>query len=81
MSAAAYLFWDEKGVREMIARHISAAIRAIAPALGTFTESSLLLIGAGLIAYGAWEAYAPAGPIVGGILLIAGVILQARGSV
>lgn len=63
----------------MIARHIGAAIRALGPALGTLTEGSLLLLGAALIAYGAWQAYPPAGPIVGGVLLITGIILRARG--
>ena len=60
----------------MIAKHIGAAMRSFGPA---FIETTLLLGGAALVAYGAWQAYAPAGPIVGGILLIAGVILRARG--
>lgn len=64
----------------MIAKHISAAVRALGPGVAALTEAAILLAGAGLIAYGAWEAYKPAGPIVGGILLIAGVILRARGS-
>jgi len=64
----------------MIAKHIGAAVRALGPALGNAFEAGLLLAGAGLISYGAWEAYRPAGPIVGGVLLIAGVILRARGS-
>lgn len=63
----------------MIAKHISAAIRAMGPGLGALTEGALLLAGAGLIAYGAFEVYRPAGSIIGGILLIAGVILRARG--
>lgn len=37
------------------------------------------LAGAGLIAYGAWLVYAPAGFIAGGALLIAGALLLARG--
>ena len=64
----------------MIAKHISTAIRAIAPGIGSFTEAVLLFAGAGAVSYGAWEAYHPAGPIVGGALLIAGVLLRARGS-
>lgn len=48
--------------------------------MGALIEASLLLLGAALIAYGAWQAYRPAGPIVGGGLLIAGVILRARGN-
>lgn len=62
-----------------IAVHIGVALRALGQPLGALIEVLLLLSGAGLIAYGAWEAYRPAGPIVGGILLIAGVILRARG--
>jgi hypothetical protein len=47
--------------------------------MGALLETLALLAGAGLIAFGAWEVYRPAGPIVGGVLLIAGVILRARG--
>lgn len=64
----------------MIAKHISAALRAISPALAALLEAALLLAGGAAIAYGAWEVYRPAGPITGGVLLIAGVILRARGS-
>ena len=64
----------------MIAKHIGAAMRALAPGLASLLEASVLLGGAGLVAYGAWQTYPPAGPIVGGVLLIAGVILRARGS-
>lgn len=59
-----------------IAQHINAARRS----LGAFTETGVLLAGAALIAYGAWLVYRPAGFIAGGMMLIAGVILQARGS-
>lgn len=34
--------------------------------------------GAALIAYGAWCVYRPAGPIVGGLLLLAGALLVGR---
>lgn len=64
----------------VIARHIGTAIRALGPGIASLIEATLLLAGAALIAFGAWEAYAPAGPIVGGVLLIAGVILRARGN-
>jgi len=60
----------------MIAKQIGAAIREVG---GSFVETVLLLGGAGLVSYGAWEAYPPAGPITAGALLIAGVILRARG--
>lgn len=52
----------------MIAKKINAAI-----------EPVVLLIGTGLIAYGAWLAYKPAGFILGGALLIAGILFHARG--
>lgn len=64
----------------MTAKQIGAAIRALSPGLAALLEVLALLAGAMLIAYGAWEAYRPAGPIVLGALLITGVILRARGS-
>lgn len=45
-------------------------------ALPALIRSAVGIGGAGLIAYGAWMVYAPAGYVVGGILLIAGVILS-----
>jgi hypothetical protein len=62
------------------AKSIAAALRSLGAPLGTLVEGLLLLTGAGAVAYGAWMAYRPAGPIVGGVLLIAGVILRARGA-
>jgi hypothetical protein len=38
------------------------------------------LAGAGLIAYGAWLVYAPAGFVTGGILLLAGSLAAAARS-
>jgi hypothetical protein len=64
----------------MIAKHINAAMRALGPGMAAIVEALILLGGAALVAYGAWQTYAPAGPMVGGVLLIAGVILRARGS-
>lgn len=60
----------------VIARYINAARRSFAD----ISATGSLLAGAALIAYGAWQVYRPAGYIVGGVLLIAGVILQARGN-
>lgn len=37
------------------------------------------LAGAGLISYGAWRVYEPAGFIVAGLLLLCGVALASRG--
>ncbi|HEV7337030.1 MAG TPA: hypothetical protein VGO06_13745 [Bosea sp. (in: a-proteobacteria)] len=34
--------------------------------------------GVGLISFGAWQVYAPAGPIVLGLLLVAGALIGAR---
>lgn len=48
-----------------------------APAL---IRSAIGISGAGLISYGAWSIYEPAGYIVGGILLICGVILSEMSS-
>lgn len=63
----------------MIANRIGAAARALGPGLAVLMEAGILLAGAGLIAYGAWQAYPPAGPVVGGTLIVAGTILRARG--
>jgi len=62
-----------------VAKHIGTALRALGPPMGALVETLSLLGGAALVAYGAFEIYRPAGPIVGGVLLIAGVILRARG--
>lgn len=64
-----------------IANQIAASLRALGPPLGALIEVLLLLAGAALVAYGAWEAWKPAGPMVGGTLIIVGIILRARGSV
>ncbi len=37
------------------------------------------LAGAGLVAYGAWLVFPPAGFITGGVLLLAGALLLSRG--
>ena len=37
------------------------------------------VIGAGLVAYGAWLVFPPAGFITGGLLLLAGALLLSRG--
>jgi hypothetical protein len=36
------------------------------------------LVGAGLVVYGAWLAFPPAGLITGGLLLLAGAVLLTR---
>lgn len=54
-------------------------VEAIVGQAGALLEVGALLAGAGLIAYGAHMAWPPAGFLVGGVQLIAGVILRARG--
>jgi hypothetical protein len=63
----------------VIATRIGSAIRGMVPGLASLTETAFLLGGATLIAFGAYQVYAPAGDITGGVLLIAGTILRARG--
>lgn len=63
-----------------VAKHIGTALRALGPPMGALLETLILLSGAGLIAFGVWEAWKPGGPIVGGVLLIAGTLLRARGN-
>ena len=62
-----------------IAKQINAALRALTPGAARLIEATVLLAGAALIAYGAWLVFRPAGFITAGALVIAGVILNARG--
>jgi hypothetical protein len=43
----------------------------------SIAETAALLVGGALIAWGAYLAYKPAGPIVGGMLLTAGLLFRA----
>lgn len=47
--------------------------------LPTLARDVAGLAGAGLLAYGAWLIYMPAGFLTGGALLLAGAFLAARG--
>lgn len=38
----------------------------------------LMIVGAALLSFGAWQVYEPAGFIVGGVLLLASGIMAAR---
>jgi hypothetical protein len=49
--------------------------------LPTHARDAAGLVGLCLIAYGAWLVYRPAGFIVGGLLLLAGALLDARARV
>lgn len=51
---------------------------AAAAGLHELVRAAAALGGAGLVAYGAWLAWPPAGFLVGGALLIAGVWLHDR---
>lgn len=53
---------------------------ATARALPDFVRDLLAIGGASLIGYGAWLIYQPAGYIVAGVLLLAGLYLQTIGS-
>lgn len=64
----------------VIARRIGTALTALSSSLGNLFETLILLGGAALVSYGAYEIYPPAGAITAGVLLIAGSILRARGS-
>lgn len=57
---------------------IGRAVGAVARALPGIVRDIAGLGGAGLVAYGAWLVYAPAGFITGGVLLLAGAWLSAR---
>ena len=54
-------------------------VGVVARALPSLLCDASGLVGAVAVAYGAWEVYPPAGPIVGGILLMTGAWLHARG--
>ncbi|MDY0748514.1 hypothetical protein SNE35_28700 [Paucibacter sp. R3-3] len=53
-------------------------MKRIAQALAPHVVDVLMLAGAGLVSYGAWLIYAPAGYISCGVLLLAGGVLAAR---
>jgi len=59
---------------------VKRLLRQIVAAIPTLLRDAAGLGGAGLCAYGAWLIYAPAGFIAGGVLLLAGAWLSARGA-
>lgn len=63
----------------MLAKKIGNGIAAAFRAVPDLTRDAAAIGGAGLIAYGAWQIYAPAGMIVAGVLILSGVLLSARG--
>lgn len=58
---------------------LATAVRAIAAAVPGLVRDLAGLGGVGLVSYGAWLIYPPAGYIVGGSLLIVGALLLALG--
>lgn len=51
--------------------------KALAAALPDLVRDVVGMAGAALVSYGAWQVYQPAGFIVGGAMLIAGVAYSA----
>jgi hypothetical protein len=54
-------------------RSIGLGLRAL---WGAVFRDLGALVGVGLLSYGAWQAYPPAGYIVGGALLLAGAVIS-----
>lgn len=61
-------------------KQLAVAVRAIAAAVPGLLRDLAGLGGVGLVAYGAWLIYPPAGFMVGGTLLILGALLLALGN-
>ena len=59
---------------------LAAAVRTVAMALPGLVRDLAGLCGVGLVSYGAWMIYPPAGLIAGGSLLILGALLIALGN-
>jgi hypothetical protein len=59
---------------------LAIAVRAIGAALPSLVRDLAGLCGVGLVSYGAWLIYPPAGFITAGILLIVGALLIALGN-
>jgi hypothetical protein len=59
---------------------LAVALRTIAGAVPGVVRDLAGLGGVGLVSYGAWLIYPPAGFIVGGSLLIVGALLAALGN-
>jgi|GEM_PF-562351 len=59
---------------------LAAAVRTIAGAVPGLVRDITGLGGVGLVSYGAWMIYPPAGFITAGILLIVGTLMIALGN-
>ena len=59
---------------------LAAAVRTVATLVPGLVRDLAGLCGVGLVSYGAWMIYPPAGFIAGGFLLILGALLLALGN-
>ena len=59
---------------------LAVALRTIARAVPGLVRDLAGLCGVGLVSYGTWLIYPPAGFIAGGFLLIVGTLLLALGN-
>ena len=59
---------------------LAAAVRTVAMAVPGLVRDLAGLCGVGLVSYGAWLIYTPAGFITAGILLIVGTLMIALGN-
>jgi len=59
---------------------LATALRTIAGAVPGLDRDLVGLCGVGLVSYGAWMIYPPAGLITAGMLLIVGTLLIALGN-
>ena len=59
---------------------LAAAVRTIAGVVPGLVRDLAGLCGVGLVSYGAWMIYPPAGFITGGLLLIIGALMVALGN-
>ncbi len=60
------------------AHSLRIAAAALRVAVASNVPDALMLAGAGLVAFGAWSIYPPAGYITGGVLLIVGGVIASR---
>ena len=61
-------------------KQLAAAVRSVAMVVPGLVRDMAGLCGVGLVSYGAWLIYPPAGFITAGILLIVGALLIALGN-
>ena len=59
---------------------LAATVRTIAGVVPGLVRDLAGLCGVGLVSYGAWMIYPPAGFITGGLLLIIGALMVALGN-